>query len=137
VKRWLVLAIALAACSRSPEKVEADEVKAAIDRLRRVDQGDLERTRALLGELEKKPATLAEARQARDACADAYRLFVDALEIMVKAKPKVKAKAELSDAELGRTTEELDLAQKKLDAANLAMPKCDEASAALTVALSH
>ncbi len=133
MRRWLALAIALSACARSSEKVEADEVRAAIDRLRASNADDLAGRRALVGELEKKPAALKEAKRARDACATAYKTLVEARELAARAKAGISAPDRSAAAALA----DLDGSEKKLAEATAAMPACDAASATLKVTLSH
>jgi hypothetical protein len=132
MKRWLTLAVALSACGPSPERVEADGVRVAIDRLRAVPAAEVARRRTLVDELEKKPAGLAEATRARDACAVAYRLMIESRELAAHAKEEVAAPGQGADG-----LRDLDASEKKLAAATAAMPACDEASTALTVALSR
>jgi hypothetical protein len=130
--RWVALAVVLSACGPSAERLEADQVRAAIDRLRAAPAADVAGRKALVESLEKKPAVLAEAKRARDACAAAYRLMVESRELAARAREEIAAPGKGAEG-LG----DLDASEKKLAAATAAMPACDEASTALKVALSH
>ena len=130
----IAAAAALAACARSPERVEADQVRSAIERLRGSPADDEAARRKLVAELASKPAGMDEARRARDACAEAYGLLTDAKSLEKKAKAAAAPGSPTSGAEaLG----DLNAAEAKLAAATQAMPACDEASAALRRALSR
>jgi hypothetical protein len=116
-----------AACGPSQEKIEADRVLHAINKLRDSPSEHLTGREALVTELERVSATSPPAVKARDACAHAYRLLVDGKKLSERvakqlADPKtvtLEAARDLADAE-----------SKILESA-AAMPTCETAVADL------
>jgi hypothetical protein len=123
------LGCCLAAGCSSPEAAEDRAVVAAVETLRRSSADDLMKRRALVDALAKLPATTSLARNARDACADAYRLLVDGKEGTAKLKRAL--------AETGRAPKDalIDLAavEDLIRRSERAMPGCNTAAAELVL----
>ena len=116
--------LALASCGPSEEVLEARRVARAIDLVRDAPNDPVSGRKALLEKLEAEPIKGAVALAAREACAKAYRPFVEGQELEAHVRAK-----------LGGPPEELDPsvlaalagAEAKLGEAKAAMPECDRA----------
>jgi hypothetical protein len=117
-----VLCVLLAGCP-SREAQEDRAVLGAIDVLRDSPEDDLVKRRSLIDSLAKLPATSELGREARDACADAYRLIVESKEATTKVK------LALANGELPKNTlADLALAGEKIEKSEPAMKACQKAA---------
>ncbi|WP_437334685.1 hypothetical protein [Sorangium sp. So ce394] len=124
-----VAALAAAAgCGRSAEEQEADALLHAIDTLRNAPSEPRAGREALLAELERQPASTPPAASARDTCARAYRLLLEA----TAAEARVRALLEAPEgpAALSDLTD-LAAADAKVKESAEVMPRCAEALAGL------
>ncbi|WP_437599363.1 hypothetical protein [Sorangium sp. So ce590] len=111
-------------CGRSAERQEADALLRAIDVLRDAPSEPRAAREALLAELERQPASTPPAASARDTCARAYRLLLDA----TAAEARVRALLEAPDGSAGPgALSELAAADAKVKESAEIMPKCAEA----------
>ncbi|WP_437589395.1 hypothetical protein [Sorangium sp. So ce1000] len=125
-----VLAVVQAApgCGRSAEQQEADALLHAIDVLRDAPSEPRAAREALLAELERTPASTPPAVAARDTCARAYRLLLDA----TAAEARVRALLEAPDGAAGPgALTDLAAADAKIKESAEVMPRCAEALAVL------
>jgi hypothetical protein len=121
------MAMGVSACGPSQERVEADRVITAINRLRDAPPEPLASREALLAELERVSATSPPAAKARDACARAYRLLIEGKRLTEKVAEQLADPKSLT-LEVGR---ELALAESKITESAAAMPACETAVADL------
>ncbi|XXX76513.1 hypothetical protein WMF30_53580 [Sorangium sp. So ce134] len=127
-------ALALAAapgCGRSAERQEADALLHAIDALRDAPSEPRAAREALLAELERQPASTPPAASARDTCARAYRLLLEA----TAAEARVRALLEAPEGAAGPAAPsdlaDLASADAKVKESAEVMPRCAEALADL------
>jgi hypothetical protein len=125
------LVAAVVGCGRGPELVEGDAIVVTLDRLRSAPAGEIEGRRALVHELEAKPANLREAREARDVCARAFRSMLDGLALKEKARSAAAASRHEGLAA------DLAAAQAKLIQAEAAMTACSRAETDLRRSLAR
>ncbi|WP_441290130.1 hypothetical protein ACSRUE_05720 [Sorangium sp. KYC3313] len=115
-------------CGRSAEQQEADALLHAIDVLRDAPSEPREAREALLAELERQPASTPPAASAKDTCARAYRLLLDA----TAAEARVRALLEAPDGAAGPgALADLVAADAKVKESAEVMPRCAEALAIL------
>jgi len=119
--------VLVAGCGPSQEKVEADRVLHAINKLRDSPPESLSGREALLTELERTPATSPPAIKARDACAHAYRLLVDGKKLSERVAKQLADPKTLT-LEVGR---DLADAETKIAESAASMPACETAVADL------
>ncbi|WP_437576912.1 hypothetical protein [Sorangium sp. So ce887] len=111
-------------CGRSAERQEADALLHAIDVLRDAPSEPRAAREALLAGLERQPASTPPAASARDTCARAYRLLLDA----TAAEARVRALLEAPDGSAGPgALSDLAAADAKVKESAEIMPKCAEA----------
>lgn len=122
-----VLALALGACGPSQEKIEAERVLHAINKLRDSPSEHLAGREALVTELERTPAASPPAVKARDACARAYRLLVEGKKLSERVAKQL-ADPKTMTLEVGR---DLAGAEAKIAESAEAMPACETAVADL------
>ncbi|WP_437967209.1 hypothetical protein WMF04_47970 [Sorangium sp. So ce260] len=127
-----VAALAAASgCGRSAERQEADALLRAIDVLREAPSEPRAAREALLAELERQPASTPPAASARDTCARAYRLLLEA----TAAEARVRALLEAPDGAAGpgalADLADLATADAKVKESAEVMPRCAEALANL------
>lgn len=110
-------------CGPSADKKEARRVVSLIDRIR---DAKPEQRKALLDELDRASVKGADARQARQHCASAYRALIEGqrLESEVRQQLAYPSPSPTLVADLAE-------AERKVDAAATAMPQCNEALGAL------
>ncbi|WP_438017012.1 hypothetical protein WMF18_40490 [Sorangium sp. So ce315] len=118
-------------CGRSAEQHEADALLHAIDALRNAPSEPRAAREALLAELERHPASTPPAVSARDTCARAYRLLLDATAAEARVRALLAAPA--GSAGLGALSDLADLAaaDAKIKESAATMPRCAEALAEL------
>jgi hypothetical protein len=119
----------LASACSSSEAREDRAVIAAIDKLRDSSADDLTNRHLLIDVLGKLPATSPLARQARDACAEAYRLMAEGKE----GTSKVKAEFERTGAAPKNAIADLAEAEEKLKKSEPAMRACQKATIELNL----
>ncbi|WP_437483919.1 hypothetical protein WME75_43740 [Sorangium sp. So ce1014] len=123
----LAVLAAAPGCGRSAERQEADALLHAIDVLRDAPSEARAAREALLAELERQPASTPPAASARDTCARAYRLLLDA----TAAEARVRALLEAPDGAAGpgalSDLTDLAAADAKVKESAEIMPKCAEA----------
>ncbi|WP_437724081.1 hypothetical protein [Sorangium sp. So ce861] len=124
-----VAALAAApACGRSAEEQEADALLHAIDVLRDAPSEPRAGREALLAELERQPASTPQAASARDTCARAYRLLLEA----TAAEARVRALLEAPEGPAAPAAlSDLAAADAKVKESAEVMPRCGEALADL------
>jgi len=121
------LSIPLAGCSFG-EHAEDRAIIAAIGALRDASSDDLGRRMRLVEELEKKPATSALGRRARDACASAYRTLVEGQEAADRVRRGLAGPASEAPKNL---LADLAASEEKIRKAEAEMPSCEKAAAEL------
>lgn len=126
----LVLLSALFVGCTSAEVREDRAVLEAIYRLRDSSSDDLSTRHTLIDTLAKLPASSSRAREARDACADAYRLMAEGKE----ATLKIKSDLERLGAAPKNALEDLAVAEEKLKKSETGMLACQKAAAELSLA---
>lgn len=119
----LLFALAVVGCGPSADQKEARQVVYIIDRVR---DAKPEQRKTLLAELERASIKGADARRARQHCTTAYgallegqRLESEARQQLAYPSPSPTLVADLAEAE------------RKVDVAATAMPRCNEALGAL------
>jgi len=125
----LVFACLLACGCQSREAREDRAVQDAIDVLRDSPPDDLITRRARIDALQKLPATTPLARDARDACSEAYLLVVEGKQ----ATSKLKAEMERLGAPPKNALADLALAEEKIKKSEPAMRACQKAAIELGV----
>ncbi|WP_437689006.1 hypothetical protein [Sorangium sp. So ce176] len=114
-------------CGRSAEQHEADALLRAIDVLRDAPSEPRAAREALLAELERQPASTPPAVSARDTCARAYRLLLDATAAEARVRALLEAPAgSAGPGTLGDLTD-LAAADAKIKESAETMPRCAEA----------
>lgn len=113
----------------SAEAREDQAVLAAIDTLRDSSPDDLANRHKLIDALMKLPATSPLAREARDGCAEAYRLVVESKEGLLK----VKTELERQGAAPKNAAADLAEAEEKLKKSEPAMRACQKAAIELSL----
>jgi hypothetical protein len=116
------------ACS-STETREEQAILAALDALRDSSSDDQTKRHQLIDALGKLPATTPLARQARDECADAYRLMAEGKEGTLK----IKSELERTGMAPKNALADLEAAEAKLKKSEPAMRACQKASVELTL----
>lgn len=129
-----LLLVAAVACGPSEAQREAAKVLAVVDALRRVDRGG--RT-AALARLEQLHPHGQLAVAARSACLDAYRALSVAEQLAAKVEGQLRAHTAAGVPPPDDLLARLDHAQKKLDAAEAAMPSCAVAIKALRAVVTR
>jgi hypothetical protein len=113
----------------SAEAREDHAVLGALDALRDSSPDDLPNRHKLIDALTKLPATSPLARDARDTCAEAYRLVVEGKEAIMKVKgDMVRLEAAPKNA-----MADLATAQDKIEKSQPAMRACQKAAVELSV----
>ncbi len=123
-----LLAFALAGCGRSPESIEAERVLHSIDVLRNAPAGTVQGRLDLVLALEKEPAAGPLAKEARDRCAEAYRLLEEATAL------EAKIRKQLGDPDAPpppSVVGDLAEAEAKVKQSKAEMPDCERAVAEL------
>lgn len=113
----------------STEAREDQAVLAALDALRDSAADDLAHRRRLIDALTKLPASSPLAREARDTCAEAYRLLVEGREGI----SKLKADMERLEGAPKNSTADLTAVQEKIEKSQTAMQACQKAAVELSV----
>lgn len=113
----------------SSEAREDQAVLGAIDTLRDSSPDDLANRHKLIDALTNLPATSQLAREARDACAEAYRLMAEGKEGMTK----VKTELERLGTAPKNAMADLEAAEQKLLKSEPAMRACQKAAVELSV----
>lgn len=119
-------ALALCACGPSPEAIERGRILVAIDKVRDAPAGELVVRRKLISELQQTPAVVPEIVRARDTCATAYRLLIDATEL----QNGVRAELEKGDPGPSLAARLIE-AESRLKQSDTVMPDCERAIADL------
>lgn len=120
---FAVLCCLYLGCSSS-EAREDRAVLAALDALRDSSSDDPTKRRELIDALSKLPASSPLAREARDECADAFRLMLEGKEGTLK----VKADLERLGIPPKNAEQDLAAAEEKLKKSETAMRACQKAS---------
>ncbi len=115
-------------CSFS-EAHEDRAVLAAIDTLRDSSPDDVANRHALVETLAKLPATSPLARQARDACVEAYRLIADGKQ----RAAKVKTELDRTGVPPKNAIVDLEAASEKLKQSEPALKACQKAAVELSL----
>lgn len=126
----IVLLSALLVACPSSEAREERAVLEAIYALRDSSSDDLPTRHKLVDALAKVPASTARAREARDACADAYRLMAEGKEATLKVKADL---AQLGAAPKNALAD-LAVAEEKLQKSEASMLACQKTAAELSLA---
>ncbi|WP_437608521.1 hypothetical protein WMF20_47630 [Sorangium sp. So ce834] len=127
-----VAALAAApACGRSAEEQEADALLHAIDTLRNAPSEPRAGREALLAELERQPASTPPAASARDTCARAYRLLLEATAAEARVRALLEAPAGSAGPAALSDLTDLAAADAKVKESAEVMPRCAEALAGL------
>ncbi|WP_433931844.1 hypothetical protein AB3662_45840 [Sorangium cellulosum] len=114
-------------CGRSAEQHEADALLRAIDVLRDAPSEPRAAREALLAELERQPASTPPAVSARDTCARAYRLLLDATAAEARVRALLEAPAGSAGPGALADLTDLAAADAKLKESAETMPRCAEA----------
>ncbi len=132
---WIVFgALPLVACGPSEERASDVELGAAIERLRDDTSSDRAAPPAAHRAVEQIDARTPAGREAKSACASAYRKLFDAEDAVAKAEVSMKTAQALGAGVSTSLLEEVLAADRLLETARLAMPACDAAAAKLAVA---
>ncbi|WP_437927027.1 hypothetical protein WMF37_49695 [Sorangium sp. So ce291] len=115
-------------CGPSAEQQEADALLHAIDALRDAPSEPRAAREALLAQLERQPASTPPAASARDTCARAYRLLLDATAAEARVRALLEAPAGAAGPE---ALADLAAADAKVKESAEVMPRCAEALAEL------
>jgi hypothetical protein len=114
-------------CGPSQEKIEANRVLTAIDRVRDAPVEPPSAREAPLTELERVQASSPPAVKARDACAKAFRLLVDGKKLSDRVAKQLADPRTLTL----QVAQELADAEAKIEESAASMPACETAVADL------